>query len=71
MDNIIKSYHSCFQCNYEFEWEAVLKESPFEARKLAEIRADVYAIGKENNKIKYEMVCACPKCKIKNKFIYE
>ena len=71
MKNIIEGNHSCFYCNYKFEWEAELKVVPFQVRALPEVRADVYAIGQENGETQFEVVCKCPKCGLKNKFKHE
>ncbi len=71
MEDIIKGRHTCFFCNWTFEWESELRVVNFMVRKIPEVKAEAYAIGKENGKTQFEIVCRCPECSIKNKFTYE
>ena len=71
MKDTIKGYHTCFFCNYEFEWAKELVTIPYQAQRVPEVIADVYAIGKNEGETTFEVICICPKCRIKNKFIHE
>ena len=52
----MKGNDKCFDCGATFEWGDVP-------------RADITAIGRENDKVKWEVLCTCPKCGTKNKYI--
>lgn len=71
MENVIKGWHTCFCCNNEFEWEHELRIIPYQVRKVPNLKADAYAIGNANGTVQYEVICQCPHCGIKNKFLYD
>ena len=67
----VKGIDECFACGATLDWEYI--PSPRNGQIITymvpDVKADITAIGREDNKIKLEVLCTCPKCGIKNKYI--
>ena len=67
----IKGTDECFLCGATLNWEYI--PSPRNGQVVVfeypDVRADVTAIGQEGDEIKIEVLCTCPRCGIKNKYI--
>lgn len=67
----IKGIEECFVCGTTIEWEYVPspRKNQIIVYEVSGAKPDITAIGKEDGKTKIEVVCTCPSCKIKNKYI--
>nr|DAW41278.1 MAG TPA: hydrogenase/urease nickel incorporation protein [Caudoviricetes sp.] len=67
----MKGNDKCFDCGATFEWGDVprARNGQVIAYMIPDVRADITAIGRENDKVKWEVLCTCPKCGTKNKYI--
>ncbi len=67
----VKGIDECFVCGATMDWEYI--QSPRNGQIITymvpDVKADITAIGREDDKIKLEVLCTCPKCGIKNKYI--
>ena len=67
----VKGIDECFVCGATMDWEYI--PSPRNGQVITymvpDVKADITAIGREDDKIKLEVLCTCPKCGIKNKYI--
>ena len=62
----------CYVCGKILNWEKTkdVKSGQVVVYNLPEISADAYAVGKnEDGTVLFEIICTCPKCKSKNKFM--
>lgn len=67
----IEGTDECFACGRSFNWGYIpsARNGQIVTYIAPDVRADITAIGKEDNKIKVEVVCTCPVCGIRNKYI--
>jgi hypothetical protein len=67
----VKGKDECFACGAILNWEYI--PSPRKGQVITymkpDVRADITAIGKEDDKIKIEAVCTCISCGMRNKYI--
>lgn len=69
--NEVKGTDKCFVCDTTLNWEYI--PSPRNGQIITymvpDVKADITAIGKEDDKVKIEVVCICHRCGVKNKYI--
>ena len=67
----VKGIDECFVCGATMDQEYI--PSPRNGQIITymvpDVKADITAIGREDDKIKLEVLCTCPKCGTKNKYI--
>lgn len=69
---IIGGNHKCYFCNNYFKWQYVkADENRAFVYKITGSEAKLYAKGKNDNVVVYEVVATCPECRTINKFDYE
>lgn len=63
----------CYVCGENINWEYIPRDTSrrvSDVYMISDIMADVTAIGKkEDGKIQVEIICKCPACGIKNKYL--
>lgn len=63
--------NECFVCGETISWEKVPDILPGQIAvyERPDVMADVFAVGRnEDETVKFEVSCICPKCRTKNKF---
>ena len=62
----------CYMCGKYISWQYIPKPTPGQVNvyRISGIRADVTAIGKDEvGQIQAEIICECPSCGMKNKYL--
>lgn len=69
---IVRGHHKCYFCNNNFEWQYTKSDANGTfVYQITGSEAKLYAKGKNDKAVVYEVVATCPECRTINKFDYE